>query len=134
MKIYLKNMVCQGTRFFVLHELERLGLKFKTFELGEIDFVNDPSLEDLKNLDQSLRKYGLEISTGKNKLVFEVRKIVLDMIENNTQFQTSFSYHISRRAGYNYDLLNNFFKRETGLPIEEYYLEKKSERMRAYAG
>lgn len=134
MKIYLKNMVCQGSRFFVLHELDRLGLKFKTFELGEIDFVNDLSLKEIRKLDQSLRKYGLELSTGKNRLVFEVRKIVLDLVEKNTQFQTSFSYLISQRAGYNYDLLNKFFKRETGLPIEEYYLEKKSERMRAYAG
>jgi hypothetical protein len=133
MKIYLKNMVCQGTKFFVLHELGRLGLKYKSFELGEIDFEDDPSPEELKSLDKALRKYGLELSTGKNSLVFDVRKTVIDMIENNTQFQTSFSYMISQRVGYNYDLLNKFFKRETGLPIEEYYLEKKSERMRLYA-
>jgi hypothetical protein len=133
MKIYLKNMVCQGSRFFVLHELEKLGLKYKSFELGEIDFENDLSPDVLKKLDQSLRKYGLELSSGKNKLIFEIRRTVLDLIEKNTPFQTSFSYLISQRIGYNYDLLNKFFKRETGLPIEEYYIEKKSERMRAYA-
>jgi hypothetical protein len=133
MKIYLKNMVCQGSRFFVLHELERLGLKYKTFELGEIDFENDLSQEEMKTLDLSLRKYGLELSGGKNKLIFEIRKTVLELIEKNTQFHTSFSYLISQRVGYNYDLLNKFFKRETGLPIEEYYIEKKSERMRAFA-
>ncbi len=133
MKVYLKNMVCQGSRFFVIHELNKLGLKYKTFELGEIDFENEPSPELLKNLDQSLRKYGLELSPGKNRLVFEVRKTILDLIEKNTPLQTSFSYLISQRVGYNYDLLNKFFKRETGLPIEEYYIEKKSEKMRAYA-
>jgi hypothetical protein len=133
MKIYLKNMVCQGSRIIVLHELERLGLKFKTFELGEIDFDNEISREELKKLDISLRKYGLELSNGENKLVFEIRKTVLDLIEKNTQFHTSFSYLIAQRVGYNYDLLNKFFKRETGLPIEEYYLEKKSERMRIFA-
>jgi hypothetical protein len=133
MKVYLKNMVCQGSRFFVIHELNKLGLKYKTFELGEIDFENEPSPELLKKLDQSLRKYGLELSLRKNRLVFEVRKTILDLIEKNTPFQTSFSYLISQRVGYNYDLLNKFFLRETGLPIEEYYIEKKSEKMRAYA-
>jgi hypothetical protein len=133
MKIYLKNMVCQGTRYFVIHELDKLGLKFKTFELGEIEFENDLSLEVMNKLDLSLRKYGLELSTGKNRLVFDIRKTVLDLIETNTPFQTSFSYLISQRIGYNYDLLNKFFKRETGLPIEEYYIEKKSERIRAFA-
>jgi hypothetical protein len=34
MKIYIKNMVCQGTRFFVIQELEGLGFKYNTFESG----------------------------------------------------------------------------------------------------
>lgn len=61
MKIYIKNMVCQGTRFYVLRELERLGFKYNTFGSGEIDFEEDLSSADKKKLDQSLSKYGLEV-------------------------------------------------------------------------
>jgi hypothetical protein len=67
MKIYIKNMVCQGTGIFVLHELERLGHKYNTFEFGELDFEGDLTLSEIKKLCQSLRKYGLVLTFSKNK-------------------------------------------------------------------
>jgi hypothetical protein len=33
-------------------------------------------------------------------------------------------------AGYNYDYLNNYFLKETGLPIEEYFIERKNEKLK----
>jgi hypothetical protein len=68
MKIYIKNMVCQGTKSFVLLELERLGFKYNKFEFGEIDLEKDLSLLEIEKLDQSLRKYGLEFTFGKSWL------------------------------------------------------------------
>jgi sugar phosphate isomerase/epimerase len=62
MKIYIKNMVSQGTRSYVLRELERLGFKYNTFGSGEIDFVEDLSSAEIKELDHSLQKYGLEMT------------------------------------------------------------------------
>ena len=41
-------MVCQGTRFFVIQELEGLGFKYNTFESGGIDFEEDLSLAERK--------------------------------------------------------------------------------------
>ena len=67
MKIYIKNMVCQGTGIFVLNELERLGHKYNTFEFGELDFEEDLSLSEIKKLCRSLRKYGLVLTFSKNK-------------------------------------------------------------------
>lgn len=61
MKIYLKNMVCQGTRKFVLMELKKLGLKLKSFEMGEMEFRRDLSDEEEYQLEISLKKYGLEM-------------------------------------------------------------------------
>lgn len=61
MKIYLKNMVCQGTKKFVLLEVKKLGLKLKSFESGSIEFRKDLSIDEERQLEFSLGKYGLEI-------------------------------------------------------------------------
>jgi hypothetical protein len=130
MKIYIKNMVCQGTKFFVLFELERLGLKYRSFELGEIEFTEDLSLAQMIKLDDSLHKYGLEVIFKNSKLVSKIRDAVVDLVEKNASMNSSFSFYISDRVGNNYTYLNRYFTRETGLPIEEYYIEKKSEKVR----
>ena len=62
MKIYIKNMVAQGTRKFVLMEIKKLGLIFTSFESGEIEFKKDLSSMEAEALVYSLRKYGLELS------------------------------------------------------------------------
>jgi hypothetical protein len=74
MKIYIKNMVCNGTKSFVIQELEELGFKYNTFESGEIDFVKDLSRSDKSKIDQSLQKYGLELSFEKTNLVSKIRQ------------------------------------------------------------
>ena len=73
MKIFIKNMVCNGTKSFVIQELEELGFKYNTFESGEIDFVKDLSRSDKSKIDQSLQKYGLELSFEKTNLVSKIR-------------------------------------------------------------
>ena len=71
MKIHIKNMVCQGTRFFIINELEKLGLKYNTFQYGELDLVGDLSVSEIRGLDHSLRKYGLEYTMERNQPVSE---------------------------------------------------------------
>lgn len=123
-------MVCQGTKLFVLHELDSLGIMYRSFGLGEIDFDEDLSLDEIKKLDSSLRKYGLEIIFADSLLVARIREAVLDLVENKVIVNTGFSYYISERLGNNYTYLNDYFNKETGLPIEEYYLEKRDEKMK----
>ena len=73
MKIFIKKMVCNGTRSYVIQELEELGFKYSTFESGEIDFVKELSKSDKNKIDQSLQKYGLELSFEKRGFVSKIR-------------------------------------------------------------
>lgn len=123
-------MVCQGTKFFVLLEMEKLGIKYNKFQLGEIDFEDDLTLSEIKRLDVSLRKYGLEVMFKKSKLVSKIRNTIHSLIENDINLKTSFSNYMSNTIGYNYDYLNSYFMKEAGLGIEEYYIEKNEEKMR----
>ncbi len=130
MKIYIKNMACQGTKFFVLLEMEKLGIKFSTFELGEIEIEDDLTLVEIRRLDNSLRKYGLEVVFRKSKLVSEIRNLLNDVIEDNVNLKSGFSMYVSKMTGYNYEYLSNYFLKETGVPIEEYFIERKNEKMK----
>jgi hypothetical protein len=130
MKIFIKNMVCQGTKSFVLLEMRKLGLTCKTFKLGEVDFDDDLPGELIKELDNSLRKYGLEVTFSESKLVSEIRNVILDLVENDIKPGTRFPNYIIGKVGHQYSFLNNYFTSETGLPIEEYYLEKREEKER----
>lgn len=62
MKIYIKNMVCQGTRKFVMMEIKRLGLKLISFDSGELEFFGELSAMETCALESSLNKYGLKMS------------------------------------------------------------------------
>lgn len=67
MKVYIKNMVCQGTRKFVLQDIKKLGLKLKSFEPGVIEFYRELTRTETDALTCCLMKYGLEISSVKGK-------------------------------------------------------------------
>jgi hypothetical protein len=129
MNVYIKNMVCQGTRYCVLLELKKLGIKYSKFEFDEIEFNEDLSSSEIDALEVSLRKYGLEMIFMKSSVVGKIRQAILDLVKNDKTLKTSFSYYISNSLGYNFTYLNKYFKDETGIPIEEYYLEKKNRRM-----
>jgi len=62
MKIYIKNMVCRGTRLLIIQELERLGFSYNAIELEMIDFKKDLSLNELNELYQALNQYGLVVT------------------------------------------------------------------------
>jgi hypothetical protein len=66
MKIYIKNMVCQGTKKFVLREIKNLGLNLKSFESDVMEFQSELSPHESEVLILSLRKYGLEAAQRKN--------------------------------------------------------------------
>ena len=128
MKVYIKNMGCQGTKLFVIHEFESLGIIFRSFEFGEIDLEEDLSLAEIKELDNALQQYGLEIIFRNSKLVTRIREAILDLVENKITIDTSLPNYISEKVGYNYTYLDEYYRKETGLPIKDYYTEKKNEK------
>jgi hypothetical protein len=83
MKIYIKNMVCLGTRFFVIQELEGLGHKYNIFKSEEINFEEDLSRAERKKLDQSMQQYGLELNYAGSDLLSKIRHAILDLVENH---------------------------------------------------
>lgn len=130
MNVFIKNMVCTGTKAFVFLEMKRLGLSYRKLELGEVDIEEPLTIEDVRKLDSSLRKYGLEVTYKKSKIVCRVRQAIFELISDNSTSDVDFHKYIESYTGYKYTYLNNLFTKKTGLPIEEYYFEKQYENQR----
>lgn len=74
-------MVCIRCKMVVKSEFERLGLQWESVELGEA-VVKDPvSADQLKELNEGLRKSGLEIMDDKkSQLIEKIKTIVIEQI------------------------------------------------------
>lgn len=130
MKVYIKNMVCLGTKQLVIQEIEKLGIIYNKFVNSEIELAQDLTLPEIKSLEHALQLYGLQIEFKKSNLVSRICSIVHDMIDNNMILREGLSKYLSNRLGYNYYYLNTYFFRETGHAIEEYYVARKEDSLK----
>jgi hypothetical protein len=129
MKIYVRNMYNKRTISILKEEMDRLNIKFKSVELGEINFYDDIKLREIYCLDRSLYLYRLSLILINSKLVTDIRDTILEIISQNIHPEPDFSNHLTSKLGYNYAYLDMYFTLETGLSIEKYYKLKSVESM-----
>ncbi len=123
MKIFIKNMVCRGTKSLIIKELERLGFNYNSIDPGVIDFKKDLSLNEIRELNEALGEYGLEVTFRDIRFVTEMRCLIHDLVDNNMQLWNDFSNYITGKLGSDYAFMNKLFMLETGSSIENYYKE-----------
>ena len=89
-------------------ELEKLGLHYIIVELGEADIMEEVSEAQLKNLDTSLRKAGLELmDDNKTILVERIKTTIIELIHyNEKQLKVNLSDHLSEKLNHNYTYLS----------------------------
>ena len=63
--LFIKNMVCNRCIMMIHNELNKLDLKVKSINLGEVVFEKVPSSEDKRKLGDSLISLGFEIIDDK---------------------------------------------------------------------
>jgi AraC-like DNA-binding protein len=116
----------------VKSELEKLGLHHIVVELGEVEIMEDISKTQLKLLDSSLRKAGLEVmDDNKTILVERIKTTIIELIHyNDKQLKVNLSDHLSEKLNHNYTYLSNLFSEVRGTTIEKYYLSHKIERVK----
>ena len=132
MKIYIKNMVCIRCKMVVRSELEKLGLQWESVDLGEA-VVNDPvSAEQLRDLNEGLRKFGLEIMDDKkSQLIEKIKTIVIEQIHYAEEpLNIKFSDFLVSKLNYDYTYLSNLFTLTQGITLEHYIISHKIEKVK----
>jgi AraC-like DNA-binding protein len=116
----------------VKSELQKLGLHFMHLELGEVDVMEDLSVEQLEVLSKGLNQTGLELMNDKKSILVEkIQTTIIELVHyTDEQIKTNLSDHLTTKLNYNYTYLANLFSEVKGTTIEKFYLTHKIEKVK----
>lgn len=132
MKLYIKYMVSLRCKMLVKEELNKLGLKYLTIELGSVDVLEGMSETQRLLLRENLLKSGLVLLDDKKSILIErIKNLVIEMIHYTDELPTTkYSEYISAKLGYDYTYLANTFSEVKGITIQQYIILHKIEKVK----
>ncbi|RPI71166.1 MAG: AraC family transcriptional regulator [Ignavibacteriales bacterium] len=132
MMLQIKNMESNCCIRVVENELSKLGIPFKTVELGMVEIKENVTTENLKLIDIVLRNAGLEIITdSKTILVEKIKKAIHQLIYLSDDLPKQiFSDFISKKVNHDYTYLSFLFTNITGVNIEKHTITEKIGRVK----
>jgi len=116
----------------VKSELEKLGIAYKTVELGEAELEEPISNEQQEALKVVLAKSGLELMDDKKAMLVEkIKNVIIEMVHYSDEFpEANFSNFLSEKLNHNYTYLSNLFSEVKGTTIEHYIILHKIEKVK----
>ncbi len=125
-------MVSPRCKIAVKEELIKFGLHFVILDLGEVDVMEDITLEQREQLKASLLLSGFELMDNKKAVLIEkIKSIIIEMIHHTSDvLKINFSDFLSEKLNYNYTYLANLFSETQGSTIEHFIIEHKVERIK----
>jgi len=132
MKLFIKYMVSIRCKMLVKAKLERLGLHHKTVELGEVEILENITLAQREQLNNGLKKAGLELMDDKKAMLVErIKNVIIEMIHYLDEPPlTKYSVFLSDKLNYDYTYLANLFSEVRGITIEQFIIFHKIERVK----
>jgi AraC-like DNA-binding protein len=125
-------MVSTRCKMAVKEELKKLGLHFMVVDLGEVDIMEDPTIEQLEALRIGLHSSGLELMDDKKGVLIEkIKNTIIEMIHHSDEIiKTNFSDYLSDKLKYDYTYLSNLFTEVQGTTIAQFITAHKIERIK----
>ena len=132
MKLFIKYMVSNRCKMAVKEELKKLGLHYILVELGEVDVMEDLSLEQRVELKAGLLNSGLELMDDKRAVLIErIKNAVVEMVHHSDEMiKVNFSDYLSEKLNHDYTYLANLFSEIQGVTIEHFIINHKIERIK----
>jgi YesN/AraC family two-component response regulator len=132
MKIFIQNMVSLRCKLMVKSELEKLGLDYKSVELGEVQLVKPLSATNREKLKTALHKSGLEVMGDKKAMMIEkIINIIVEMVHYSDEQPTvNFSAFLHNKMNLEYHKMAEIFSKTKGVTIEHFILLHKVEKIK----
>jgi AraC-like DNA-binding protein len=123
-------MVSIRCKMLVKTELDNLGLKYGTIDLGEVEIKEQISEDQIKQLKTSLLRSGLELMDDKRAILIEkIKNVIVEMVQSTEEMpNVKNSDYISEKLHHDYTYLANLFSESTGTTIEQFIIVHKIER------
>lgn len=125
-------MVCPRCIMVVRDELQRMGLEVLHVELGYAE-VRFPTLPDIQQIEEVLKKFGFELIHDKEKVLVEEIKIQVSKYLSSLESRKdvgALSGFLSHHLGKNYTYLSKLFSRIEGRTIQQLLVLQKTERVK----
>jgi hypothetical protein len=132
MKLYIKNMVCDRCKMVVSNELNKLGIDFKSVELGEVEVADGTDGALVSEFGAAIGRYGFELIEGKTaRIISQIKKAVVDYVRHPGQKKpVKFSVYLADIVSKDYNYLSGVFSEVEGTTIEHYLINQKIERVK----
>jgi YesN/AraC family two-component response regulator len=125
-------MVSMRCKMIVSSELDKLGIAYKSVELGEVQFEEPLSDIHRQTLKEELHKWGLELMYDKKaKLIERIINIVIEMVHYSDEFpKVKFSTFLSEKMQQDYHKMAEIFSKTKGITIEHFIILHKVEKIK----
>jgi AraC-like DNA-binding protein len=132
LKLHIKYMVSNRCKIAVKEELKKLGLHFIVVDLGEVDIMENLTVEQTGQLKIALLDSGLELMDDKRAVLIEkIKNIIIEMVHYEDELiKINFSDFLSEKLKHNYTYLANLFSEVQGTTIEHFIITHKIERIK----
>jgi methylphosphotriester-DNA--protein-cysteine methyltransferase len=116
----------------VKSELEKLGIDYKSVELGEVQLVKPLSATNREKLKTALHKSGLEVMDDKKAMMIEkIINIIVEMVHYSDELpKVNFSVFLQEKMNLDYHKMAEIFSKTKGVTIEHFILLHKVERIK----
>ena len=132
LKLYIKYMVSNHCKLAVKDELKKLGLHFIVVDLGEVEIMEELSVERREQLKSGLLNAGFELMDDKRAVLIErIINVIIEMVHHkNDIIKINFSDFLSEKLGLDYTYLSNIFSEVKGMTIQQFIIIHKVERIK----
>ena len=129
-------MVSNRCKMAVKEILRKLELHFVIVDLGEVDIMEDLSMEQKDELRTVLLDSGFELMEDKKSILIErIKNTIVEMVYNapsDDTIKTNFSDYLSEKLNHDYTYLSNIFSAVQGSTIEQFIISLKIERIKEF--
>ncbi len=125
-------MVCIRCQMIVKSELESLGLHHNYVKIGEANIIENMTSKQVEQLDEGLKKWGLELMNNKKSILVEkIKGAIIELVHyTEEQIRVNLSDYLSEKFNYDYTYLSNLFTEVKGTTIEKFYIAHKIEKVK----
>jgi AraC-like DNA-binding protein len=134
MRLYIKYMVSLRCKIIVRDELEKLGLRYVSLDLGMVEFSEEDKVTEAQReqLRAALMKSGLELLDDKKAFLIErIKGVIIEMIHYDDELpKVKYTEYISEKLQYDYTYLANTFSEVKGITIQQFIITHKIEKVK----
>ena len=125
-------MVSNRCKLAVKEALKSLGLHFIVVDLGEVEIMENISMEQREEMKIVLLNSGLELMDDKRAVLIEkIKNVIIEMVHHTDEIiKTKFSDFLSNKLNHDYTYLSNLFSEVQGTTIEQFIISHKIERIK----